>query len=196
LQKEARDFTLARLRLAEGRPEEVLLILEPWEQEAVSNGRVRSQVQALILQALANRTNPSKATALLNRALAIGQARGFRRIFLDEGLHLAELLQAGLLVSTSRNLRLYAAALLQNFSPEMSATGLAAGSTYQAESLSQQELRVLRLLVAGYSNPAIAEQLVVSTNTIKTQVKSIYHKLNVTSRAEAREVAHELKLLD
>jgi LuxR family maltose regulon positive regulatory protein len=195
-QKEARDFMLARLRMAEGRPEEAMLILEPWEQDAVSNGRVRSQVQALILKALANRTNLSKATALLNRALVIGQARGFRRIFLDEGLHMAELLQAALSVSTSRNLRLYAATLLQNFPPEMPATGLAAGSTYQTESLSQQELRVLRLLVAGYSNPAIAEQLVVSTNTIKTQVKSIYHKLNVNSRDQARDLARELKLLD
>ena len=57
-------------------------------------------------------------------------------------------------------------------------------------------MRVLRLLVAGYSNPAIAEELVVSTNTIKTQVKSIYHKLNVNSRDQARALVRELKLLD
>ena len=46
------------------------------------------------------------------------------------------------------------------------------------EALSQQELRVLRLLVAGLSNADIARELVVSTNTIKTHVKSIYRKLN------------------
>jgi LuxR family maltose regulon positive regulatory protein len=60
--------------------------------------------------------------------------------------------------------------------------------------LSQQELRVLRLLVAGLSNADIARELVVSTNTVKTHVKSIYRKLSVTSRDEAREVARELKL--
>ena len=73
---------------------------------------------------------------LLNRALAIGQARRFRRIFLDEGVRMAELLQAGLPALTSRSLRLYAAALLQNFSPEMPASGPAAGSSYQTELLS------------------------------------------------------------
>jgi LuxR family maltose regulon positive regulatory protein len=41
----------------------------------------------------------------------------------------------------------------------------------------------------------IAEELVVSINTVKTQVKSIYRKLNVTSRQEAHEVAHLLHLL-
>ncbi len=48
--------------------------------------------------------------------------------------------------------------------------------------MSQQELRVLRLLVAGLSNADIARELVVSNNTVKTHVKSIYRKLNVKSR--------------
>jgi LuxR family maltose regulon positive regulatory protein len=63
------------------------------------------------------------------------------------------------------------------------------------EALSQQETRVLRLLAAGLSNAAIAKELVVSANTIKTHVKSIYRKLGVNSREEAREVARGLKLL-
>jgi LuxR family maltose regulon positive regulatory protein len=61
--------------------------------------------------------------------------------------------------------------------------------------LSQQELRVLRLLAAGLSNTDIGRELVVSNNTVKTHVKSIYRKLNVKSRDEAREVARELKLV-
>ncbi|MGH2522525.1 MAG: response regulator transcription factor, partial [Anaerolineales bacterium] len=63
------------------------------------------------------------------------------------------------------------------------------------EPLSPQERRVLRLLAAGLSNPEIARELAVSPNTIKTQVKSIYRKLNVNTREEAREVARELNLL-
>ena len=63
------------------------------------------------------------------------------------------------------------------------------------EAISQQELRVLRLLAAGLSNADIARELIVSTNTVKTHVKSIYRKLNVNSRNEAREVARELKLV-
>jgi LuxR family maltose regulon positive regulatory protein len=61
--------------------------------------------------------------------------------------------------------------------------------------LSAQEQRVLRLLAAGLSNPEIARELVVSTNTIKTQVQSIFRKLNVSNREEAAEIARELKLL-
>jgi LuxR family maltose regulon positive regulatory protein len=63
------------------------------------------------------------------------------------------------------------------------------------EPLSRQELRVLRLLVAGLSNADIAQELVVSANTVKTHVKSIYRKLDISSRDEAREVARELRLL-
>ncbi len=63
------------------------------------------------------------------------------------------------------------------------------------EPLSPQEQRVLRLLAAGLSNPEIARELVVSTNTIKTQVKSIYRKLDVSNREQAREIAHELNLV-
>lgn len=54
---------------------------------------------------------------------------------------------------------------------------------------------MLRLLVAGLSNPEIAEELVVSVNTIKTQVQSIYRKLDVSSRSQARRAARELRLL-
>ena len=45
---------------------------------------------------------------------------------------------------------------------------------------------VLRLLGAGLSNPEIADELVVSVNTVKTHVQSIYRKLGVNSRREAR----------
>jgi LuxR family maltose regulon positive regulatory protein len=72
---------------------------------------------------------------------------------------------------------------------------MAGRSTVQIEPLSQQELRVLRLLVAGLSNADIAQELVVSNNTVKTHVKSIYRKLNISSREEARVVAKELRLL-
>ncbi|HEX6477591.1 MAG TPA: LuxR C-terminal-related transcriptional regulator [Ktedonobacteraceae bacterium] len=72
---------------------------------------------------------------------------------------------------------------------------LTAGQKKGAEPLSRQELRVLRLLVAGHTYTEMAEALVVSPNTIKSQVGSIYRKLNVRSRLEAYAAAQRLRLL-
>jgi LuxR family maltose regulon positive regulatory protein len=63
------------------------------------------------------------------------------------------------------------------------------------EPLSRQELKVLRLLVAGLTYAEMAEALVVSPNTVKTQVSSIYRKLGVGRRAEAIAVTKRLHLL-
>jgi LuxR family transcriptional regulator, maltose regulon positive regulatory protein len=64
-----------------------------------------------------------------------------------------------------------------------------------SEPLSQQEQRVLRLLVAGQTYAEMAQALIVSPNTIKSQVSSIYRKLGVSRRAEAIAMAARLHLL-
>jgi LuxR family transcriptional regulator, maltose regulon positive regulatory protein len=63
------------------------------------------------------------------------------------------------------------------------------------EPLSLQEQRVLRQLCAGQTYAEMAEAFVVSPNTIKTQVSSIYRKLGVSRRAEAIAMASRLHLL-
>ncbi len=63
------------------------------------------------------------------------------------------------------------------------------------EHLSRQEQRVLRLLVAGHTYTEMAEALIVSPNTVKTQVSAIYRKLGVSRRANAIAVAEQLHLL-
>jgi len=63
------------------------------------------------------------------------------------------------------------------------------------EPLSTQERRVFRLLIAGRTYAEIAQELIVSRNTVKTQVSSIYRKLGVSRRAEASAVARHLQLL-
>jgi DNA-binding NarL/FixJ family response regulator len=55
----------------------------------------------------------------------------------------------------------------------------------RSEDLSARELEVLRLLVEGASNKAIAARLNLSENTIKSHISHIFGKLGVQSRAEA-----------
>ncbi len=53
--------------------------------------------------------------------------------------------------------------------------------------LSQREYEVLCLVVTNKTNTLIAKRLFVSVNTVKTHLKKIFEKLNVTSRKNAIE---------
>jgi LuxR family maltose regulon positive regulatory protein len=57
--------------------------------------------------------------------------------------------------------------------------------------LTPAELRVLRLLPSHLSYRQIADELIVSPNTVKTQIRSAYLKLGVSSRHEAVEACRE-----
>ena len=61
--------------------------------------------------------------------------------------------------------------------------------------ITQREEQVLALLAAGKSNKEIAQKLGVSPNTIKTQVASLYQKLEVQRRTQAIQKARELALI-
>ena len=63
------------------------------------------------------------------------------------------------------------------------------------EPLSERELDVLRRLAVGESNKAIADGLSISPLTVKTHLRNIYTKLDVSTRTEALNVALQQRLI-
>jgi len=62
--------------------------------------------------------------------------------------------------------------------------------------LSSRERETLVLIAKGYKLPEVAEQLGVTRNTAAGFIKSIYRKLNISSRAEATLEAARMGLVD
>lgn len=58
-----------------------------------------------------------------------------------------------------------------------------------------REYDVLKLLTKGCSNAEIAEQLFLSLSTVKTHVSNIFVKMDVRSRTQAIQKAHQLGIL-
>lgn len=62
--------------------------------------------------------------------------------------------------------------------------------------LTPRQLEVLRLVAQGLRNSEIADQLVISEQTVKTHVAHLLEKLGVTSRLQAARYAITNKLVD
>jgi len=58
--------------------------------------------------------------------------------------------------------------------------------------LSPRELVILSHLEAGVTLDQVAARLFVSRNTVKTQLRSLYRKLGISTRAEALEWAQRI----
>jgi hypothetical protein len=63
VRQEEEALLLAHLRLAEGQPEVVPGLLEPWKQGACTNGRLHSELQILVVLALAYEASGQRVQA-------------------------------------------------------------------------------------------------------------------------------------
>ena len=95
---EFEHITLARILLAQyrnggGDPSDLagLGLLARLLKAAQEGGRLRSEIEILVLQALANQAQGDLVAALvpLERALALAEPEGYVRVFVDEGLPMA-----------------------------------------------------------------------------------------------------------
>ena len=61
--------------------------------------------------------------------------------------------------------------------------------------LSRREAEILKLVAAGLSNPEIGQKLVISPRTVDAHLRSIFAKIEVTSRSAATRFAMEHNLV-
>lgn len=182
---------LARHLLAGSTPAAALLaFLDRLLQAAEEGGRIGSVIEILLLQATAQISmgEASTAHARVDRALRLAEPEGYVRTFVDCGARVRELLEAALQRGTAPG---YARSLLAAFgerSPKPPSQAL-------PETLSEREIAVLRLLGSDLSGPQIANELMISLNTMRSHTKNIYSKLGVNSRRTAVRLADELGLL-
>ncbi|MDQ2717379.1 MAG: LuxR C-terminal-related transcriptional regulator, partial [Chloroflexota bacterium] len=155
------------------------------------------EIKVLLSLAHAACREDLQARQWLQQALSQARSTGVVRLFVSEGEPLARLLRQLVPTLQERALRAYAQTILRAFARPVEADdpGLASSAGLLFEPLSAQEQRVLRLLATGHSNREIAQELVVSVNTVKDHAKHLYRKLGVSNRLQAGEVARHLKLI-
>lgn len=196
--REFDHITFARVLLAQykndddqNKAENAKKLLQRLLEKAEQGKRVGSMIEVLNLLALLHAAEGDNSSALqfLKRALQLAETEKYVRIFVDEGKPMALLLQDALSENFSTA---YIKKLLDTFSEDDTDN---ASSEYLDDLLTEREREILVLISAGLKNKEIAEQVVVSVNTVLYHTKNIYNKLGVNKRTQAVLKAKELGLL-
>lgn len=186
-----RAWMLSLLEIAEGRYEQAERILrqpeilEQKDRRTTFSGSTRLMLARLYL--MLNRRD--EALVELAPVLAYHEQLGIPFTILMEGQSIVPLLR----LAVERGVQeTYAAHLLDLLG--------AAGETrpvyvsHTGETLTPREVEILQLVMAGHSNQAVADQLVISVWTVKSHLTKIYRKVDVTSRTQAIARARQLPL--
>ncbi|QBJ96744.1 helix-turn-helix transcriptional regulator [Rhodococcus sp. ABRD24] len=169
--------SVSRMELLTGHPETARQVLA--QVSWARSGWLRAHIEALLIEAASYLDDhPELATRAWNRACTLAGPLGNRRAFTTLPGRYIESLSA-----------LSGTAVPGGPVPSVFPDAVA------EVTLSPRELTVLERLAAGTSPKSIAAELFVSPNTVKTQLRSIYRKLDVHSGTEAVTRARELRLL-
>jgi LuxR family maltose regulon positive regulatory protein len=166
-------------------------------------GWFHHRIQILVLAAkvyhlLNERDN---AITTLSEALTLSEPSRYVRIYIGEGSRIGDLLNAILDSQNgspesqlSKSKEKYVKALLSTPGMDLYESKPADGERL-IEPLTDRELDVLRFLVTNKTVPEIADELIISPNTVRSHVKHIYEKLGVHRRLSAVKIAKDLNLV-
>jgi len=212
------DLLLAKVRLAQGQPGQVLKVTAALLAQARPASLVDVIIKAQVLQAqaLAALQDAGAARAALSEAITLAEPEGYIRSFVDEGepmrLLMVDFAQSSGLGrlriekpardgegDNAGRLLIYADKLLSAFSIHI----LAAAPQSEIKNLkskilnplSERELEVLRLAAEGLSNRELADRLCLAESTVKSHLNTIFRKLDARNRTQAVAQARQLGLL-
>lgn len=80
--------------------------------------------------------------------------------------------------------------------PDLERVRTEVGTESSASPLTPRELNVLRLVAAGKTNRAVAEDLFLSEKTVARHLSNIFLKLGISSRSAATAYAYEHRLVE
>ncbi|HEY0939886.1 MAG TPA: LuxR C-terminal-related transcriptional regulator [Steroidobacter sp.] len=169
--------------------------LEDFVEEAEALGHKRAAVEALILlsRLFHERHRHDDARASIERALALAVPEMMLRPFLENGAPLVAVLKSMIRSIGIKSLLPATLSFIIRIIAE--AGGLPQGGSGASTMFSEKELEVLGDLVADKSNKMIARHLAISEATVKFHLANIYRKLGVNTRADAKTIARERRLV-
>lgn len=174
-----------RFHLARAELEPAIKIVSNIRQNSMYQQSLDIQLQVHLMEMQLSLLQGQKNQAMksLQSALHIGQFGGYIRPFIDAGDRFVELFHEYRRDEDGNDT--YFAQLTSNVSPATRHASAGIGIPNVDPALTVKEVEILKLLAEGHSNKRIATQQHVTENTIKTHIKNIYEKLQVSNRTQA-----------
>jgi LuxR family transcriptional regulator, maltose regulon positive regulatory protein len=200
------DVTIARVRLAQGRPDDARELLARTRVAQEASGAVADLISIGVLEAACAEATGHRAEALraLQRAVELAAPGDYFRRFVDDGrsvAHLLPLVRSAAPAFVDELIAAFAAFAAESTDAGAPRLHVPGASVWQdadgrlLETLTARELDVLRLMAQGASNAEIAAGLTVSLGTAKWHVGHVLAKLGATSRTQALVRAQQVGLV-
>ena len=189
-------FIYVKTLISENRCDEAKYILARILEVTKVGQNTYYEMRVYIFQALLYQTKGElqKALHVLEDALMLAKPDGYVYPFIRAGFEMKKLLMKTVATGNERE---YAQKLMSvmrsNVPGEI--TSIKIDQSILVDSLTEREQEVLRLLSTDITIPNIADELVITTGTLRTHIKRIYNKLDAHSRFEAVTRAQDLGLL-
>lgn len=156
--------------------------------EAFPENTPREKVNKFLYQAIIHVDRENVSLGYLNKALEVGAEVGYHEYFVRQHRLYSIMVKAAAAQPT-----VFRESVVNEMTERIQAMNSDTGAL--EEKLTTRELEILKHLTTGIPLSAIAKQLHISQNTMKTHLRNVYRKLGVDGRHTAVEKAKQLLLI-